>query len=93
MSLSTIHEIWNLIRPSIETGDVREAAELMVNYLVDHDFDTKEIKTMFKRDSDIQQALSFFVETSVNDLSAHDEDDEEDELTFDYDDDEEDEDY
>ncbi len=62
MSLALIHEIWKVVRPSLETGDVDEAAEMLVNYLVDNDYDTADIKSTFKRDAAIQEALSFFVE-------------------------------
>lgn len=62
MSLSAISDIWKIIKPSIEVGDASEAAELLVNYLVDNDFDKQEITKLFKRDSEIQHALSFYLE-------------------------------
>ena len=62
MSLALIHEVWKVVRPSLETGDLDEAAEMLVNYLVDSDYDPSEIKSTFKRDSAIQEAVSFFME-------------------------------
>lgn len=75
MSLSVIHEIWKTIKPSIEVGDVTEAAELLVNYLVDNDFDSKEIETLFKHEPEIKKALEFFVEKPEDVDSFEEEDD------------------
>jgi hypothetical protein len=89
MSLSLIHEVWKVVRPSIETGDIDEAAEMLVNYLVDNDYDTSEIKSMFKRDPAVQDALSFFMEKPEDGL-YHEEEEEyfdEDYDEDDYDDD------
>ena len=77
MSLSLVHDLWKAMRSSIETGDLNEAAEILVNCLIDNDFDKAEIKAMFKRDPAVQEALSFFVETPVDSLYHKDEDDEE----------------
>lgn len=87
MSLSLIHEVWKVIRPSLETGDLDEAAEMLVNYLVDSDYDPNEIKSTFKRDSAIQEAVSFFIEKPGDEFSKYDEEEE------DYYEDEEDDDY
>lgn len=75
MSLSIIHEIWKTIKPSIEVGDVTEAAELLVNYLVDNDFDSKEIESLFEHESEVQRALAFFVEKPEDVDSFEDQED------------------
>lgn len=89
MSLALIHEVWKVIRPSIETGDVDEAAEMIVNYLVDNDYDTADIKSTFKRDAAIQEALSFFVEKPDDGLYHEEEEEDFDDEYYDddYDDD------
>ena len=64
MSLSLINEIWRLLKPSIETGDVDNAAESLVNFLVEEDYaTTQEIKTSFRSDKEIKQALDYYLET------------------------------
>lgn len=79
MSLPLVHDLWKAMRSSIETGDLSEAADVLVNCLIDNDFDKAEIKAMFKRDPVVQHALSFFVETPVDSLyHKNDEDDDED---------------
>jgi hypothetical protein len=77
MSLVLVHDLWKAMRSSIETGDLNEAAEILVNCLIDNDFDKSEIKAMFKRDPAVQEALSFFVETPVDSLYHKDEEEEE----------------
>lgn len=72
-SLLTVYEIWRAIKTSIQVGDIDSAAEKMVNYLVDHDFDAKEIKLMFGKDAEVQEALVFFVEAcDDHDLVSYD---------------------
>jgi hypothetical protein len=89
MSLTVVSEIWKIIKPSIEVGDSSSAAELLVNYLVDHDYDRQEIKTLFKRDPEVQEALSFYLEKPEDSLVALEEqyDDDDDVDDYDYDDD------
>jgi hypothetical protein len=70
MSVPLVHEIWKTIKASIEVGDVNEAAELLVNYMVDNDFDAKEIKSTFDREPEIQRALEFFTEVPEDSISA-----------------------
>lgn len=70
MSVTLVHEIWKTIKASIEVGDVNEAAELLVNYMVDNDFDAKEIKDTFEREPEIQKALVFFTEVPEDVISA-----------------------
>lgn len=62
MSLQLINEVWKTLRPAIETGDVDEAAEMLIQYLIDEDFSPTEIKTTFRGDSSIKEALAFYLE-------------------------------
>jgi len=75
MSLETIHGLWKTIKPSIEVGDVNESAELLVNYLVDNDFDSKEIESLFQHDPEVKKALKFFIEKPEDVDSFEDDDD------------------
>ena len=70
MNLSDLSRVWFTIRPSIEDGDVREAADLLVNHLIDEGMGAAEIKKAFKKDEDILEALSYF----SDDDDADDED-------------------
>lgn len=61
-NLNLVKEIWKILKPSIEIGDIDEAAEILVNYLVDEDFSPAEIKQMFRGEKEIKEALQFYLE-------------------------------
>ena len=64
MSLLIVNEIWKLLKPSLEAGTVaEEAADNLVNYLIDEDYSPNEIKQAFRGDAYIKRALEFFIET------------------------------
>jgi hypothetical protein len=88
MSLKLVMQIWTGIKPLLATSDRPEAAELFVNSLIEHDYDPKEIKKVFKKDGNIVNALGFY------EVDEIDEEDDPEELDFsDYDDYEDDDDY
>jgi hypothetical protein len=68
MSIGLIGEVWRLLKSNIEAGDVDGAAETLVNYLVEEDYSTQEIKNTFRGDKDIKDALDFFMETPEDGL-------------------------
>ena len=71
MNLSDLARVWQIIKPSIEDGDPREAADLLVNHLIDDGMTAAEIKKAFGNDEEIIEALSYF---SDEDVDAIDED-------------------
>jgi hypothetical protein len=91
MNLNLVSEMWDILKPNIQVGDVNDAAESLVNYLVDNDYDPQEIKRTFKGDSSIQKAVGYFIESN-NDSFEEDFDDYEGDL-YDYSYNDEDEDY
>ena len=91
MNLNLVSEMWDILKPNIQVGDVNDAAESLVNYLVDNDYDPQEIKRTFKGDSSIQKAVGYFIESN-NDSFEEDFDDYEGDLD-DYSYNDEDEDY
>lgn len=62
MSLQLINEIWKVLKPSIEVGDTDAAAETLVTYLVEEEYSPAEIKQVFRSDSEIKEAVSFYLE-------------------------------
>lgn len=82
MNLHDLNEIWSLIKPSLVDGDPKEAADLVVQHLIDVEGHTfEEIKKAFGNDSDIKAALSYF--STEEEYEDEEEDwDEEDELEF-----------
>jgi uncharacterized protein (UPF0305 family) len=84
MSVNLANEMWAELKRYVNPQDRNEAAETLVNVLIDNDIGADEIKSTFKNDSDIKKALASY-------LKDHEEVDEDED--YDEDDFEEDEDY
>lgn len=83
MSVDLSKEIWDELKRYVNPQDRAEAAETLVNVLIDNDVDADEIKETFKSDSEVKRALASY----LKDHADHDDDDDDDE---DYDDEDED---
>ncbi len=62
MTIELVKELWNGLKPIIQRNDHEEAAETLINLLIDNDIDTAEIKEMFRRDQIVMDALKFFTQ-------------------------------
>jgi hypothetical protein len=80
MSVELSKEIWDEVKRYINTVDRDEAAETLVNVLIDNDIGADEIKTAFKSDSEIKRAVAHYLED-------HEEADEDEDDDFDEDED------
>jgi hypothetical protein len=78
MSVELASELWSEIKRYINEIDRNEAAEVYVNILVDNDVDVNEIKTAFRRDTDIKRALQPYLEEEEPEEEDNDYEDEED---------------
>jgi hypothetical protein len=85
MSVELSREIWDEIKRYVNTVDRQEAAETLINVLIDNDIDADEIRDTFKGDPEVKRALTSY-------LKDHADDDEEDNDDYNSDEDE-DEDY
>ena len=56
------NEIWGELKRFVNTVDRDEAAEVLVNLLIDNDEDPEDIKLAFKGDSDVKRALSAYMD-------------------------------
>jgi hypothetical protein len=85
MAVNLANEVWQELKRYVNGMDRAEAAESLVGVLIDNDVSAEEIKSAFKSDSEVKQALKQY-------LDDHAEDDD-DEDYDNYDDEEEDDDY
>lgn len=83
MSESVAAEIWGELKRYVNTVDRAEAAETVVQILMDNDSDVEDIRDAFKGDSDIKRALTSYLDND-NDYSEEEEEPEDE----DYDEDE-----
>jgi hypothetical protein len=84
MSETIASEIWGELKRFVNTVDRAEAAETVVQILMDNDSDVDDIRDAFKGDSDIKRALTSYLDND-NDYAEDEEEEIEDE---DYDEDE-----
>ena len=78
MSVDLANEMWAELKRYVNPQDRNEAAETLVNVLIDNDVGADEIKSTFKNDSDIKKALASYLkdhEEEVDDDEDYDEDD------------------
>ena len=75
MSETIASEIWGELKRFVNTVDRAEAAETVIQILMDNDSDVEDIRTAFKGDSDIKRALTAYLDND-KDYAAEDEEDE-----------------
>ena len=75
MSEVVASEIWSELKRYVNTVDRAEAAETMVQILMDNDSDAEDIRNAFKGDTDIKRALTVYLD---NDKDYTEDEDEED---------------
>jgi len=72
MSLNLIAEVWDALRQHIQLADKGDAADTLVNLLVDNDYDAEEIKEAFRGDKEIVSALSYFTTEQIDEEDYED---------------------
>ena len=75
MSLSIVSEVWEALREHIDFNERTEAADTLVNYLMDNNYEVDDIKDEFK-DKDITKALKGYAEQHFQEEEYEDYDDE-----------------
>ena len=75
MSEAIASEIWGELKRFVNTVDRDEAAETVVQILMDNDSNVENIRAAFKGDSDIKRALTTYLDND-KDYAAEDEEDE-----------------
>ena len=75
MSEAIASEIWRELKRFVNTVDRAEAAETVIQILMDNDSDVEDIRDAFKGDSDIKRALTAYLDND-KDYEAEDDEDE-----------------
>ncbi len=75
MSLDVISEVWDALREHIDLSERDDAADTLVNFLIDNNYEIDDIKDAFK-DKDITKALKGYAEEHFqeDDYEEYDED-------------------
>lgn len=61
MSLTLVAEVWDALRDHLDFTSRSDAADTLVNLLIDNNYEPDEIKSAFN-DKDIRSALKAYVE-------------------------------
>jgi hypothetical protein len=79
MSVDVAYDIWTEFRRFLSTPDRAEAADALVNVLIDNDYDAEDIRAAFKGDADVKRALQSYLDDAEPDTEEDSEDYDEDE--------------
>jgi predicted metal-binding transcription factor (methanogenesis marker protein 9) len=77
MAVNLANEVWQELKRYVNTVDRAEAAESLVSVLIDNDISAEEIKSAFKSDSEVKQALKQYLDDHADDEDDDDYDEEE----------------
>lgn len=86
MSEHLAAEIWGELKRYVNTVDRAEAAETLIQILMDNDSDVDDIRAAFTGDRDIKAALTSYLDND-KDYVEEDEDEEDDDTDYDEDED------
>ena len=77
MSLDFITEVWDALRNHVDMSERGDAADSLINLLIDNNYEAQDIKESFRGDKDMLNALKDYLEQ--HDIEDDYEDYEEDE--------------
>jgi hypothetical protein len=81
MKLDFVAEVWDVLRSHIDFNDRTDAADSLVNLLIDNNYEAEDIKDAFKGDKEMLTALKETLahqdtEESYEDYEEDDQDEE-----------------
>jgi len=78
MSLDFVTEVWDALRSHIDLHERSEAADTLVNLLIDNNYEADSIKDAFRGDKEMLNALKGYVEQHdvEDDYEEYDDEDE-----------------
>ena len=62
MSLDFVAEVWDALRSHIDFNDRSDAADTLINLLIDNNYETEDIKDSFRGDKEVLNALKDYLE-------------------------------
>ena len=85
MSEAIASEIWGELKRFVNTVDRAEAAETVIQILMDNDSDVEDIRNAFKGDADIKRALTAYLDNDKDYVEEEDEEPEDEDYNEDED--------
>lgn len=75
MSLELIADIWSELKRYVNVVDRSDAADTLIAVLIDHDYDSADIASVFSHDADVRRALGSYQTVDEDEFDDYDEDD------------------
>lgn len=79
MSLDFVAEVWEVLISHVDFNDRAEAADTLVNLLIDNDYEASDIKEAFRKDKEVITALKEYTDQIEEEYEEYDDDTESDE--------------
>jgi hypothetical protein len=80
MTLNFVAEVWDALHHHIDFNERKEAADTLVNLLIENNYETDDIKEAFRGEKEILTALKDYInEHEVEEYEDYDEDSDDDE--------------
>ena len=81
MSLDFVAEVWDALRTHIDFNERSDAADTLINLLIDNNYEADDIKDAFRGDKEVLTALKGYAEQHDADeeYEEYDEDDDQEE--------------
>jgi hypothetical protein len=79
MSLDFVAEVWDVLISHIDFNDRADAADTLVNLLIDNDYEASDIKEAFRKDKEVITALKEYTDQIEEEYEEYDDDTESDE--------------
>jgi hypothetical protein len=81
MSITIVHEVWRAIKSEIDEANLPDAAESLVDVLIQNDYEASDIKVHFRKESEVMEAVKAYIasqEEEEEDYADEDEDEDDD---------------
>ncbi len=75
MAVDLVHDLWQELKRYISTVDRHDAADTLVNLLIDNDYDAEQIRDGFKGDNEVKRALQSYLDDNEEEELDEEEDD------------------
>ena len=72
MSLNFVAEVWDALRSHIDFNDRSDAADSLVNLLIDNNYEAEDIKDAFSGEKEVLTALKEYMAQQDNEESYED---------------------
>jgi len=80
MSLDFVVEVWDALRSHIDFNERKDAADTLINLLIENNYEAGEIKNSFRGDKEIAVALKYYADQhDAEEYEEYDEDEDRDE--------------